>query len=205
MLIELTLGDQAYPAIDILSSNSVHRIRPPSDTISDKAADLLAATSTLQYLRGSRAAAAPEAGRLTERIQGLVASLIAAQNEDGGWPWVSGGPLPRPNPNNSTAASDRLTSAAVLWALASAEPLGLVSDVKVLDHAVGYLQQEFAKTSGNDHETRTALLHALSTRHAAAFEAANSLNRAGIHFPTRPWPIWHSPLPTSIGHRSPAS
>ena len=52
-----------------------------------------------------------------------------------------------------------------------------MTDVKVLDHAVAYLQQEFAKTSGNDHETRAALLHALSTRHAAGFEAANSSNR----------------------------
>ncbi len=42
---------------------------------------------------------------------------------------------------------------------------------------VAYLRQEFAKTSGNDHETRAALLHALSTRHAAGFEAANSINR----------------------------
>ena len=52
-----------------------------------------------------------------------------------------------------------------------------MTDVKVLDQAVAYLNQEFAKTSGNDHETRAALLHALSTRHAASFEAANSLNR----------------------------
>ena len=58
-----------------------------------------------------------------------------------------------------------------------ARALGLLTDVKVLDHAVTYLQTEFAKTSGNDHETRAALLHALSTRRAAGFEAANSLNR----------------------------
>ena len=33
----------------------------------------------------------PDAQRVSERIQGLVAELIAAQNEDGGWPWVSSG------------------------------------------------------------------------------------------------------------------
>ena len=38
-------------------------------------------------------------------------------------------------------SSDRLTSAAVVWALASAEPLGLLTDPKVLDQAVGYLEQ----------------------------------------------------------------
>ena len=177
MLIELALGDEAYPVSNVLSSNSHRRIWPPCDTTADRAADLLAATAALQYLRTARAAAAPEAERLTNRIQGLVGSLIAAQNQDGGWSWVSGDPLPRPAPNAPAAASDRLPSAAVVWALATAEPLGLLTDVKVLDHAVAYLQQEFARTSGNDHETRAALLHALSTRRAAGFEAANSLNR----------------------------
>ncbi len=75
------------------------RIWPPCNTTADRAADLLAATAALQYLRTARATAAPEAARLTERIQGLVASLIAAQNQDGGWPWVSGGPLPRSSAN----------------------------------------------------------------------------------------------------------
>jgi tetratricopeptide (TPR) repeat protein len=42
---------------------------------------------------------------------------------------------------------------------------------------VAFLNQEFSKLSGSDHETRAALLHALSTRRAAGFEAANSLNR----------------------------
>ncbi len=53
----------------------------------------------------------------------------------------------------------------------------MLTDAKVLDQAVGFLSGEFAKLSGNDHETRAALLHALSTRRAASFEAANSLNR----------------------------
>ena len=177
MLIELALGDEAYPANDILSSNSTKRIWPPCETTADRAADLLAATGALQYLRTPGAAAAPEAERLTHRVRGLVSSLIAAQNQDGGWSWVSRSPVPLPTPNEPAEGSDRLTSAAVVWALATLEPLGLLTDVKVLDHAVTYLQQEFAKTSGNDHETRAALLHALSTRRAAGFEAANSLNR----------------------------
>ena len=172
MLIELALGDAAYPRHDVLSS----RIWEPRDTIADRAADLLAATAALQYLRTARAAgAAPEAERLTQRIQGLVAGLIAAQNQDGGWSWVGGRPVSQPAPNE--AVSDWLTSSAVVWALATAEPLGLVSDVKVLDQGVAYLQQAFARSSGNDRETRVALLHALSTRRAAGFEAANSINR----------------------------
>jgi len=178
MLIELALGNDAAPLLNEPGLNSSKCILPPPNTTADRAADLLAATSALGYLRGAKSSAAPEAQRLSQRAQGLVAGLIAAQNPDGGWPWVSGDPRPRSGQNAPAAPpSERLTSAAVVWALTSAEPLGLLADVKVLDQGVTYLNQEFAKLTGNDHETRAALLHALSTRHAASFEAANSLNR----------------------------
>ena len=70
-----------------------------------------------------------------------------------------------------------MTSACVVWALASAESLGLLTDAEVLDKATTWLTQEFAKVEGGDRETRAALLHALSTRREATFEQANSLNR----------------------------
>ena len=176
----MAVGDDAYPVLRNSSQNAARRIcYPPPSTTADRAAELLAATSALQYLRTARAAARrPRPQRLTHRIQGLVAAIIAAQNQDGGWPWVSGESTPRLGQNAPVVPpSDRLASAAVVWALASAEPLGLLTDVKVLDQAVAFLSGEFAKLSGNDHETRAALLHALSTRRAASFEAANSLNR----------------------------
>ncbi|HEX3449760.1 MAG TPA: alpha-2-macroglobulin family protein, partial [Isosphaeraceae bacterium] len=144
MVIELALGQEAYVLgagsadprpTGLLSKSPPGQIWPPCNTTSDRAADLLAATAALQYVKTSRATAAPEAARLTQRIGGLVSSLISAQNEDGGWPWVSGGPLPRSSGKQQLAASERLASAAVVWALASAQPLGLVTDVKVLDHA----------------------------------------------------------------------
>jgi alpha-2-macroglobulin len=178
MLIETALGVDAYPIFRRSHSNSARHIWPPPNTTADRAAELLAATQALQYLRTARATSAPEADRLTRRIQGLCAALIASQNADGGWPWVNGANPPRAGqPQPPAPASERLTSAAVVWALASAEPLGLLSDVKVLDQAVAYLNQEFAKLSGTDLESRAAVLHALSTRRAAGFEAANSLNR----------------------------
>src|SRR5205823_924738 len=98
--------------------------------------DLLAASSALAYLRSVRAGEAPEAARLSGRIQTLVAGLLGLQNGDGGWPWV-GGRDPRP--------SERLTSARVVWALSSAEPLGLLTDPKALDKAATFLTQEFAR------------------------------------------------------------
>jgi tetratricopeptide (TPR) repeat protein len=176
MLIELAVAPDIRPLMR--AGRSRLDIFPPPHTTADRAADLLAAAAALQYLRDVRATAAPEAERLVQRIRGLISGLIAAQNPDGGWAWTSGGPPPLHGQNQPPAPSDRLTSAAVCWSLAVAEPLGLVTDLKVLDQAVAYLQTEFSKLNSNDHETRAALLHALSTRRAASFEAANSLNRA---------------------------
>ena len=93
--------------------------------------------------------------------------MIARQNDDGGWTWV----------DDNKHKSDRLTSARVVWALASAEPLGLLSDPKALEKATNYLTQEYVRVGAGDHETRAMLLHALSTRGKASFETANSLNR----------------------------
>ena len=42
-----------------------------------------------------------------DRIQGLVAELIAAQNEDGGWPWVSSGPQPQARPEPAGRSAQR--------------------------------------------------------------------------------------------------
>src|SRR5579864_8124707 len=167
MLIELALGQDAYPLDHRLTSC----ILPiPPNTTADRASDLLAATSALTYLRSVRAADAPEASRLGERIGGLVAELVSLQNEDGGWPWVAGTQGQKP--------SERMSSAHVVWALASAEPLGLLSDVRVLDKSLAYLSQEFAKANAADYDTRAVLLHALSTRNKATFEQVNGLNRA---------------------------
>ena len=112
MLIELALGHEAFPLRGRIASCFV---RPP-DTIADRAGDLLAASAALSYLQTTKATNAPEALRLTDQIRGLAAELITSQNEDGGWPWVAGSPG-RPTP------SDRLTSARVVWALASADSL----------------------------------------------------------------------------------
>ncbi len=170
MLIELALGQDAYP----MPRNFNACIIPiPPNTTADRASDLLAATQAMEYLRATRATAAPEASRLTGRIQGLVSELTAAQNEDGGWPWVAG---PK-EAQNRPRPSDRVSSARAVWALASAEPLGLLTDPKALDRAAAYLAQELSRVSGPDQDTRALLLHALSTRHKATFEQVNSLNR----------------------------
>ncbi len=176
MIVELALGRD----LSSLGSPASCRIMPPlGGTMADRAADLLAAASALTYLRTTRSSGTPDAQRVSDRVQGLVAELIAAQNEDGGWPWVSSGLRRRGNPNQPAALpSDRLASASVLWALALAEQAGLLPDPKVLDKGSAWLTQSMVSgTSSRDLDARAALLHSLSTRRAATFEMANSLNR----------------------------
>ena len=129
MLVELALGRGRLPA---RRPRRGPASPVPPNTTADRAGDLLAATSALAYLQATRATEAPEAVRLTDRIRGLVAELVTLQNEDGGWPWVAGTKgQPRP--------SDRLTSARVVWALATAEPLGLLTDPAAVDKAATWL------------------------------------------------------------------
>lgn len=167
MLVELALGQQAYP----LTARQWICFPPPPATVVDRAGDLLAAASVLKYLQSLGGTAAPEAVRLTDRIRGIAAELVTLQNDDGGWPWVS--------PETGKALpSDPVTSARATWALAQTEQLALLSDPAALDRAVAYLEPQSAKTDAADQDTRAALLHALSTRRKASFESANALNRA---------------------------
>ncbi len=146
--------------------------------MADRAADLLATASVLGYLRDVRATAAPEAQRLTERIQGLVAELVAAQNQDGGWPWVTDGECrwsePTAGPAQRPVDLGRRSSGH------SPRPSGWACSAtrRSSTRRPATSASEFAGLSASDWETRAAMLHALSARRAASFEAANSLNRA---------------------------
>ena len=166
MLIELALGQEAYP----IALRASRCIPLPPRTTADHASELLGAAAVLHYLREAGGLAAPEAGRLADRVRSGVADLITSQNEDGGWPWVAADP-------GKGLASDRSTSALALWALAEAEKLGLATDTGLLDKASAFLESQYAQIDASDTDTRAAVLHALATRHRATFELANGLNR----------------------------
>ena len=106
MLIELAMGEDAYPIED----RSGFCIPRPPHTTADRAGDLLAAGAAVTYLQWTKATGTPEAVRLTDRVRGLVSELVSLQNEDGGWSWVAG-------TKGQARPSDRMTSARVVWAL----------------------------------------------------------------------------------------
>ena len=173
LLVELALGRDFYP----LTRNAAICWPIAPDTIADRASDLIASTSALAYLRDVRTPEAPEAVRLSERIQGLVAELVTNQDDDGGWPWVG----PRPG-QPKRPGSDRMASAHAASALASARAVGLLPDPSSVEKASAYLAREFTR-AGTDYEARAALLHALAASGKATFEQANSLNRVRQNLP----------------------
>jgi tetratricopeptide (TPR) repeat protein len=173
LLIDLALGHSSGP----ITRNEWLRMPVVPDTIADRASDLIAATAALAYLREARTPEAPEAARLTSRIQGVVAELISAQNDDGSWPWVT----PRADLGRRLIG-DRLASAHASVALASARSVGLLADPSGLEKATTYLAGEFAR-AGTDSEARAAILHALAASGKASFEQANALARSKQSLP----------------------
>ncbi|WP_165243823.1 MG2 domain-containing protein [Paludisphaera soli] len=173
MIVEAALGDGVRP-LDAAKLVAWNGFAP--ETTADRAADLLAATSALQYLRKVRPGDSGDARRLVDRIRGIVSQLTASQREDGSWGWMAAAP-DRPENNAQVAGGDRFTSASAFWALASAEDLGLQPDPGVRDRAAAWLNSAITGTNPRDRDARAAILHALSLRKLAGFEAANSLNR----------------------------
>ncbi len=88
-------------------------------------------------------------------------------------------------------ASDSLTSAAVVWALASAEPLGLLTDPKVLDQAVALPRAGILQTKRQP-TTRPArpLLHALSHAASRQLRGGQQLEPVRTELSDPAWPTW---------------
>ena len=169
MLVELALGRGFYH----LNPHFDKGLFPVvSNTVADRASDLIAAAAVLNYLGEAKGdgAGASDVARLTEGVQAGVSELVTLQNDDGGWPWVA----PR---LGAKRISDPLTSARAALALHYAASRGLLTDQGAVDRAMTYLTAEFSKINASDSETRAAVLHALSTHNKASFELANSLNR----------------------------
>src|SRR5262249_13698701 len=121
---------------------------------------------------------APEAQRLSARIQGLTAELITLQNEDGGWPWVA-----PDSTSGRNAPSDRMTSVLAARGFAAAWAQGLMTDPAAFDRAAHYLSQEWGKVPAADLEMRAMVQHALAEMKRGSFEQANSLNRSRQSLP----------------------
>ncbi len=77
-LLDVVLGTTAW-CRGVIDSAS-----PGIDTTTS---DVLASLALLRMMNATQQAGGPEAGGLDSRIRSAVATLLATQNEDGGWTW----------------------------------------------------------------------------------------------------------------------
>jgi tetratricopeptide (TPR) repeat protein len=144
-------------------------IPPPWNTTADRAADLMAASAAIGYLRQVGGASAVDQSRLASRLRGLVSELVSRQNDDGGWPLTAIGPVKMANPQGPLP-SDPSTSARVLLALAMAKETGLADSADVINRAAAYVQ-------GNQGAARPWNTVALAYVGRVGFEELNALSR----------------------------
>ncbi len=156
------LIDEAFGRLGFLQSN----LHLGGVSQSATAADLRGALAVLANLGRSGRRGHPEYAALHSRAQGLAASLVASQRNDGGWRWLGRG-------GRSTAQ----TSADVLIALGAARNEGLELPPNTINSAVSYLQKSFQALPGRTDELKATLTHALASVGQGDFGAANRLFR----------------------------
>ncbi|MHC4401725.1 MAG: tetratricopeptide repeat protein, partial [Planctomycetota bacterium] len=128
--------------------------------------DLMASLALKELVSVTREAGGPEAESLDGRVRGAVSLLVSSQNGDGGWSWTG-----------RAEASNRYSTARVVWALSLARAAGYLVPDATHDKAVGYLRQQMAATGDNDLESKAILLHALTKAGHSDFGLANRLYR----------------------------
>lgn len=143
------------------------RIAPPR-THADAASSLLAALYTAGYVKGRMAPGDPatDALQLDERANGLIAQLLAAQSDNGGWAWCG-----------RDRGDDLWTSAYVAWALGKAHRDGYAVPDDARRKLTNVLQKAFADAQPAQTELKAATLHGLAWIDRADFSHANRLFR----------------------------
>lgn len=156
-----------WHAID--ESLSALRVMPPR-THADTAAVLLGALYAADYINSNAAAqdahASADAALLDERIAGLTGQLLAAQNDDGGWPWSGSG-----------GESDPWTTSSVAWAIGKSKYNGHSTSDGAVSRLKAYLQKTFADAPIHQTELKAVVLHGLAWIDQIDFSHANRLYR----------------------------
>ena len=143
------------------------RVAPPR-THADTASALIGCLYVTDYVRGLDGGpdGSADMSLLDDRVAGLVAQLLAAQNDDGGWLWCGKG-----------QASDPWVSAHVAWALGKARHDGHAIADGAVRKLSAYLKKAFADARPNQTELKAIVLHGVSWISTADFAHANRLFR----------------------------
>ena len=123
---------------------------------------LLAAVSALKYATEHNAGE-ENIRVLYERVQSLVASLTATQQDDGQWQW--------------NGVSDLYLTCRSYWALALAGKAGIPLQPDLLGKTEASLNNTFSSLGAGDNDNKSLVLHALSITGKADFANLNRIYR----------------------------
>jgi uncharacterized protein YfaS (alpha-2-macroglobulin family)/TolA-binding protein len=159
--VEQSLLDVLFGA-QLLCGTINQQLASASDTVSS---DLLAGLGLMRMFRETRSSDSPQITAIDERIRSAISSLIASQNDDGGWSWTESG------------TSNRFATARCLWALGLAKQDGYQLPGDTTTRGVQFLQAQLTQTAADDFESKSVMLHALAVLGHDDFALANRLTR----------------------------
>ena len=136
----------------------------PLLTHADTASSLIGVCSVLQMSVERGGVESAEITALRERARSFVGRLVAAQSEDGGWPWIGG-------------ACDPFSSGMSVIALGAARRLGLELPESSFERAVRYLQDLSKASAQEANELKAFLSFALASQARGDFAVLNRLHR----------------------------
>ena len=143
-------------------------VLPDTDLVPGKAALLLGVAAVVRARQDEGLAEGSAHEALLRRGAELVADLIAAQRDDGGWSWS--GRTDRPGATTPTAWA--------LWALAEARATAWPVADPAVTGAVGWLEPRFRALPQQDRRTAALALLALARAGRGDFAVANRLHRS---------------------------
>lgn len=154
-------------------SHASWKVAPPRSH-ADTASALLGCLYAADYVRATerrsdkatKGNGSADMRLLNQRAAGLIAQLLAAQNDDGGWAWTG-----------KNHDSDPWTSGHVAWALSKAKRDGLPVAEKAIGKLTARLQKAFADAQPSQTELKAVVLHGLSWVDQADYAHANRLHR----------------------------
>ncbi len=130
------------------------------------ATDLMAGLALQDLLARSGGSDRPEMLQLDRQVRSAIASLVAWQNDTGGWSWGgAGGP------------ADPDVTARVVWALSLARTAGYAVPPPDYDLAVRHVRDLATATDNADYTHKALFLHVLTLAGQADFNLANRLQR----------------------------
>ena len=142
-------------------------VLPGADLVPGKAALLLGVAAVVRARQAEGLAEGSVHEALLRRGAELVADLLAAQRDDGGWSWS--GRTDRPGGPTPTAWA--------LWALAEARATAWPVADPAVTGAVGWLEPRFRALPQQDRRTAALALLALTRAGRGDFAVANRLHR----------------------------